>query len=75
MKQHSCSILVYDDHTTNGHYSPNSFGTFNIGETEPEYLEIGTVLADGGETYGVSTVRFDSHEELLWMGNQGVNIF
>ena len=65
-------ISVYDNQTTNGHYSPSDFHTFNMGEVEPEFLELGTVLADGGENFGVSTVRFDQHEELLWMGNEGV---
>lgn len=65
-------LAVYDSQNGNDAYPPTNF-TFNIGQTVPEYLELGTVLADGGETFGVSTVRFDTHEELLWMGNEGVS--
>lgn len=61
---------MYDNQTRN-EYSP-SYGTFNMNQNDPEYIEYGTVLADGGERYGVSTVTFDTQEELLWMGNEGV---
>lgn len=37
-----------------------------------EFHETRTVLADGGDRFGVSTCTFDPVEELLWMGNQGV---
>lgn len=60
------------DNQTRNEYSP-SFQSFNMNETEdPEYAEYGMVLADGGERFGVSTVTFDTQEELLWMGNEGV---
>lgn len=62
---------VYDN-PSRSDYSP-SFGNFHIGQGECEYLEIGHVLADGGDRYGVSTISFDNHEELLWMGNLGVS--
>lgn len=43
-----------------------------MGQSDPEYSEFGTVLADGGDRFAVSAICFDSQEELLWMGNEGV---
>lgn len=69
-------LTVYDAQNGNDAYPAHeNFPNFNIGQSEPEYIEMGTILADGGETFGVSTMRFDTHEELLWMGNEGVSFF
>lgn len=38
-----------------------------------EFHETRTLLADGGDRFGVSTITFDTIEELMWMGNQGVS--
>lgn len=45
---------------------------FHIGQGEPEYLDLCTALTD--DCFGVSTVSFDKHEELLWMGNMGGHV-
>ena len=37
-----------------------------------EISEFGSILMDGSDHFGVSTVLFDSHEELIWVGNEGV---
>lgn len=66
--------LVYHNQSRTGHYSP-SFRSFSImGQSDPEYSEFGTVLADGGDRFAVSAICFDSQEELLWMGNAGVRV-
>nr|CAD7411340.1 unnamed protein product [Timema cristinae] len=77
--------LVYDDR--NGHfpveeehYELPSDGfvvpaTEHFGDSYPEaeFQQTHTILADGGDRFGVCALAFDQQEELLWMGNQGVS--
>ncbi|XP_071446379.1 PAN2-PAN3 deadenylation complex catalytic subunit PAN2 [Hetaerina americana] len=66
-------ILLYDG--DGSHYGGADFVPvsehFVENFTESEFQETHTVLADGGDRFGVSAVAFDLQEELLWMGNQG----
>ena len=39
-----------------------------------EIGELASILMDGSDRFGVSTVLFDSHEELIWVGNEGVSL-
>jgi PAB-dependent poly(A)-specific ribonuclease subunit 2 len=41
---------------------------FNIGHSEAEYLELGTIPSSN-ISCGLTTMKFDSHEELLWTGS------
>ncbi|XP_055596073.1 PAN2-PAN3 deadenylation complex catalytic subunit PAN2-like [Uranotaenia lowii] len=69
------TLTMYDDVPSGGNYPATAFGsTFNIGFTEPELMEQGVVMADGGDRFGVSTVHFDTQAELIWMGNQGGHV-
>ncbi|XP_066582928.1 PAN2-PAN3 deadenylation complex catalytic subunit PAN2 isoform X2 [Prorops nasuta] len=51
-------------------------GVEHFGEefTGAEFHETRTLLADGGDRFGVSTTVFDTVEELMWMGNQGGHV-
>ncbi|XP_055627197.1 PAN2-PAN3 deadenylation complex catalytic subunit PAN2 [Toxorhynchites rutilus septentrionalis] len=68
------TLTMYDNGPPAGDYSEGAYGTFDIGFGEPELLEHGMILADGGDRFGVSTIAFDSREELVWMGNQGGHV-
>lgn len=65
--------VVFENSNRGQEYSP-SFQPFTVPQSDAEYLPMGFVLADGGDRFGVSTVCFDTHEELLWMGNQGGHV-
>lgn len=62
---------VYENSST-PNFSPFQPNFHVSSEGEAEFVERGQVLVDGGN-FGVSTVAFDTYEELLWMGNQGVS--
>lgn len=49
------------------------FHTTEHAYADVEFQEAQTILSDGSDHYGVSSIAFDLHEELLWMGNQGVS--
>lgn len=40
---------------------------------DTEYVQTQCVLADGAERFGIAAIAFDQHEELVWMGNEGVH--
>ncbi|XP_061511923.1 PAN2-PAN3 deadenylation complex catalytic subunit PAN2 isoform X2 [Anopheles gambiae] len=71
------TLTMYDNDPTGAvpeYPDAAEYGAFNIGSSEAEYIEHGMMLADGGDRFGVSTVCFDTQEELIWMGNQGGHV-
>ena len=54
----------FAEYSTNGHGT----GVVEEYETHNEFGPLSSVLGDGG--VGISALAFDTHEELLWMGNQ-----
>ncbi|XP_059609009.1 PAN2-PAN3 deadenylation complex catalytic subunit PAN2 [Phlebotomus argentipes] len=62
------------DNSNRGPEYTTSFQPYAVDQSDQEYMPVGFVLADGGDRFGVSTVCFDTHEELLWMGNQGGHV-
>jgi PAB-dependent poly(A)-specific ribonuclease subunit 2 len=51
------------------HFSVFEQNIFNIGHQEAEYLDVGTIPSSN-ISCGLTTVKFDSHEELIWTGNE-----
>uniref|UniRef100_A0A182PBX3 PAN2-PAN3 deadenylation complex catalytic subunit PAN2 n=1 Tax=Anopheles epiroticus TaxID=199890 RepID=A0A182PBX3_9DIPT len=71
------TLTMYDNDPTGAvpeYPDAPEYGAFNIGSSEAEYIEHGMIMADGGDRFGVSTVCFDTQEELIWMGNQGGHV-
>jgi PAB-dependent poly(A)-specific ribonuclease subunit 2 len=64
---------VYERAAETSHFS-TSFEHFlgSGAESESEYIDVGGVLNDN--RYGISTVKFDTQEELIWTANQGGHV-
>ena len=62
------------DHNYDGQFADYAGTGDELGsyETNNEFAPLSNVLGDGG--VGISTLAFDTHEELLWMGNQAGHV-
>lgn len=60
----------YTEVINNGLYSDQLNGQL----IRSEYEETQTILTDSCNQYGVTATCFDTHENLLWVGNQLVSI-
>ncbi|XP_013164352.1 PREDICTED: PAB-dependent poly(A)-specific ribonuclease subunit PAN2 isoform X1 [Papilio xuthus] len=65
---------LQSEHLLNDEYANDFSQQFQVPTQEGEYELRSSVLVDGGDSFGVSAVVFDKHEELIWMGNQGGHV-
>ncbi|CAH0715721.1 unnamed protein product, partial [Brenthis ino] len=74
MEFHYSEVCMPSDQLMNDQYHPEYSQPYILRNEEAEYEIRSTVLVDGGDHYGVSSVVFDKFEELVWMGNQGGHV-